>query len=104
VSTEPFDEKKDSYRSGNKLIIASEDFTKIDVVEIGDKLTPERGYASFKFVPNTQDRVLMATKSVEVEDAQSAYVTLFQIDGTVLLHDVEIPGDSKYEGLAFTQY
>ena len=30
---------------------------------------------------------------------QNTYITLFNIDGTVLMDETEIPGASKFEGL-----
>ncbi|KAL3663136.1 hypothetical protein V7S43_011548 [Phytophthora oleae] len=102
VSTEPYNDMEDEKRGSNKVVIASEDFSSIQVREIG-KATPLRGFSSFKFVPRSDDSVIVAIKSVEVEDEQrqTSYVTVFDVDGNVLMEETEIPGGKKYEGVAF---
>jgi soluble calcium-activated nucleotidase 1 len=103
VSADAFDESLDEHRGAHKLILASDDFQQIEVVEIQGPLTPERGFSSFKFVPHTDDTVLVAIKSVELGDAQESYLTVLDIQGNVLLADTKLPGDHKYEGVAFAQ-
>lgn len=61
---------------------------------------PSRGYASFKFLPGTDDSIIVAIKSEEIGDAQKTFFTVFGIDGKVILDDVHI-ADAKYEGLEF---
>ncbi|KAG2772976.1 hypothetical protein JG687_00011464 [Phytophthora cactorum] len=102
VSTEPYNDMEDEKRGSNKVIIASEDFSSIQVREVG-KVTPLRGFSSFKFVPRSDDSVIVAIKSVEVEDEQrqTSYITVFDVDGNVLMDETEIPGAKKYEGVAF---
>jgi soluble calcium-activated nucleotidase 1 len=53
VSTESYDETLDEKRGSNKVIFASEDFRDVTVREVGT-LTPERGFSSFKFLPDTK--------------------------------------------------
>ncbi|KAF1789206.1 Apyrase [Phytophthora cactorum] len=100
--TEPYNDMEDEKRGSNKVIIASEDFSSIQVREVG-KVTPLRGFSSFKFVPRSDDSVIVAIKSVEVEDEQrqTSYITVFDVDGNVLMDETEIPGAKKYEGVAF---
>ncbi|KAG7388427.1 Soluble calcium-activated nucleotidase 1 [Phytophthora boehmeriae] len=102
VSTEPYNDMEDEKRGSNKVVIASEDFSSIEVREVG-KITPLRGFSSFKFVPRSDDTVIVAIKSLEVEDEQrqTSYITVFDVDGNVLLDETEIPGQKKYEGVAF---
>ncbi|KAK1943546.1 Soluble calcium-activated nucleotidase 1 [Phytophthora citrophthora] len=102
VSTEPYNDIEDEKRGSNKVVIASEDFSSIQVREVG-KVTPLRGFSSFKFIPRSDDSVIVAIKSVEVEDEQrqTSYVTVFDVDGNVLMDETEIPGGKKYEGVAF---
>ncbi|OWZ23236.1 Soluble calcium-activated nucleotidase [Phytophthora megakarya] len=102
VSTEPYNDMEDEKRGSNKVVIASEDFSSIQVREIG-KVTPLRGFSSFKFVPRSDDSVIVAIKSVEVEDEQrqTSYITVFDVEGNMLMDETEIPGAKKYEGVAF---
>ncbi|RLN51735.1 hypothetical protein BBJ29_006888 [Phytophthora kernoviae] len=102
VSTDPYNDMEDEKRGSNKVVIASEDFSSIEVRKIG-KITPLRGFSSFKFIPRSDDAVIVAIKSVEVEDEQrqTSYITVFDVEGNVLLDETEIPGQKKYEGVAF---
>ncbi|CAI5730674.1 unnamed protein product [Peronospora destructor] len=102
VSMDPYNDMEDETRGSNKVVIASEDFSSIHVREVG-KVTPLRGFSSFKFVPRTGDTVIVAIKSVEVEDKkrQTSFITVFDLDGNVLMNEAEIPGAKKYEGVAF---
>ncbi|CAI5724425.1 unnamed protein product [Hyaloperonospora brassicae] len=102
VSTQMYNSKEDEKRGSNKVVIASEDFSSIQVREVG-RVTPLRGFSSFKFVPRSDDSVIVAVKSVEVEDEQrqTSFITVFDLEGNVLLDETEIPGAKKYEGVAF---
>lgn len=104
VSTEAYNDMLDEQRGSNKLVIASEDFSSIEVRDVG-KVTPLRGFSSFKFLPRTGDNVIVAIKSVEidVENLQTSFITVFDIKGNVLLEETELPGGHKYEGIALTR-
>lgn len=103
VSTEAYTEGEDELRGSNKMVIASEDFSSIEIVQIG-VLTPSRGFSSFKFLPRTDDSIIMAVKSEEIEkdDFQNSYLTIFDLSGNVLLPETQVPGNHKYEGVAYT--
>lgn len=47
------------------MFIANEKFTDIKVKHIGE-LSKTRGFSSFKFIPETNDQVIVALKSEEV--------------------------------------
>lgn len=102
VSPEPYDDVKDEKKGSNTLIRANEDFSDIKVSHV-TPLTPTRGFSSFKFLPNSNDNIIVALKSEENDElhSQNAFITVFNIDGTVLLPETEIPGGHKYEGLEF---
>jgi soluble calcium-activated nucleotidase 1 len=59
-----------------------------------------KGYSSFKFIPGTEDRIIVALKSEEVSGKVASYVTVFTLDGKILLKDIKI-GNVKYEGIEF---
>ncbi|EQC25763.1 hypothetical protein SDRG_16361 [Saprolegnia diclina VS20] len=105
VSDEAFSDEVDAVKGSNKLVLASEDFDDIEVRNVG-AVVPERGYASFKFVPGTNDRVIAALKSVEdnVAGMQTTFLSVLDVaTGSVLLPDTEVPGGYKFEGLVFLQ-
>ena len=102
VSQEPYDENEDERRGSNTVLLASEDFSRIEVRHI-TPLTPTRGFSDFKFLPGSKDEVIVALKSEENEEqqTQNSYLTVFSLDGRVLMEETEIPGGMKYEGLEF---
>lgn len=104
VSTEAYNDMLDEKRGSNKLVVASEDFSTIEVREVG-KITPLRGFSSFKFLPRSGDNLIVAIKSVEIEDEnlQTSFLMVFDIKGNVLLEETELPGGHKYEGIALAR-
>ena len=102
VSKEAYDENEDERRGSNTVLLASEDFSKIEVRHI-TPLTPTRGFSDFKFLPGSKDQVIVALKSEENEEkqTQNSYITVFNLDGKVLMEETEIPGGMKFEGLEF---
>ncbi|SEH91230.1 soluble calcium-activated nucleotidase 1 [Stutzerimonas xanthomarina] len=97
ISTEPFDEAVDERERGaNTLIIASEDFSQIRTLEVGQRI-PERGISSFKILPGHPNECV-GLKSVEIGDRTESYLFCFNLDGEVLQDDIFI-GDYKCEGL-----
>ena len=102
VSKEPYDEKLDEQRGSNYVLLASEDFKSISVLKI-TTLTPSRGFSEFKFPPGSKDSIIVAMKSEESEKnhSQNTYITVFSLDGTILMEETEIPGNHKFEGLEF---
>lgn len=81
------------------MFIANEGFTDIEVTHIGE-LSKTRGFSSFKFIPETNDQVIVALKSEEVAGKIASYLTVFKIDGKILLRERYI-GNVKYEGIEF---
>lgn len=97
VSDTPFDRSTDEAQCGNNtLIIASEDFSSIKTVEIGQR-NPERGISSFKILPGHTNECI-GLKSVEIGDRTESYLFCFNLDGEVLQADTYI-GPYKCEGI-----
>lgn len=105
VSKEPYDENEDERRGSDTVLFASEDFSRIEVKHM-TPLTPTRGFSDFKFLPGSDDRVIVALKSEENEEqqTQNTYITVFDVDGTVLMEETEIPGGMKFEGIEFVYW
>lgn len=111
ISTEAYDDVEDEKRGSNKVVLVDEDFTSYEIVEVkmqdNDGL---HGFSSFAFVPGTNDRHVIALRSVE-EDCtgddlnvckQRSYIVIFDVvTGEVLLDEVKIKDDMKYEGIEF---
>ncbi|XP_041853456.1 soluble calcium-activated nucleotidase 1 isoform X2 [Melanotaenia boesemani] len=98
-SKERYEETADERRGTNLVLSCSPDFSDIHVSRVGPPL-PTHGFSSFKFVPNTDDQIILALKSEEDAGIIATYITAFTLDGRILLPETKI-GDVKYEGLEF---
>jgi len=97
-----YNEVEDERHGTNFLLRADEDFRgKVGVSRVGELGEPaSHGFSSFKFVPGTQDTVIVALKSEELEGRVATYIMVFHIDGKILLPETKI-GDRKFEGIEF---
>ncbi|KAG7366739.1 apyrase [Nitzschia inconspicua] len=111
ISTEAYDDVKDERRGSNKVVLVDENFTSFQIVEV--KMADKdglHGFSSFAFVPGTKDRHAIALRSVEEDCAgddlnvckQRSYIVIFDVlTGEVLMDEVKIKDDMKYEGIEF---
>ncbi|KAL0993478.1 hypothetical protein UPYG_G00108530 [Umbra pygmaea] len=99
ASKERYDETADERRATNLVLSCSADFEDITVSRVGP-YNPTHGFSSFKFIPNTDDQILVALKSEEDAGKIASYIMAFTLDGRILLPETKI-GDVKYEGLEF---
>lgn len=93
-------EKKGSSKSDNSMVICNDGCSSIDVKKVG-KQKSGVGFSAIRFVPGTQEKVIMAVKSYEKGSSQKSYLTVFTVDGDILMDDVQISSSHKYEGLVF---
>lgn len=61
---------------------------------------PIRGFSSFKFLPGSQDSIIVALKTEEYQGETATYITAFTIEGQILMPDLKV-SDKKFEGLEF---
>lgn len=99
ASHEHYDETADERRATNLLLSCPADFIYISVRHVGP-LNPTHGFSSFKFVPDTDDQIILALKSEEDAGRIATYIIAFTLDGQVLMPETKI-GNVKYEGLEF---
>ncbi|TNN72698.1 Soluble calcium-activated nucleotidase 1 [Liparis tanakae] len=99
ASKERYEETADERRGTNLALSCSAEFKDIVVSRVGP-LNPTHGFSSFKFVPDTNDRIILALKSEEDGGEIATYIMAFTLDGRILLPETKI-GDVKYEGLEF---
>lgn len=71
----------------------------LKVTYIGE-IIPTHGFSSLKFLPGTDDTVIIALKSEEDKGRSATYITAFHIDGKILFPETKV-ADLKYEGLEF---
>ncbi|KAM4665060.1 soluble calcium-activated nucleotidase 1 [Discoglossus pictus] len=99
ASHEQYSEKEDEQRGSNILLRASSDFSDISLSHVGNMI-PTHGFSSFKFIPGTDDQIIVALKSEEDAGKVATYITAFVLDGRILLPETKI-GSVKYEGIEF---
>jgi soluble calcium-activated nucleotidase 1 len=99
VSKEKFDEVMDENAGSNVVLLADENFDDIQVTHIG-ALVPSHGFASFKFIPGTDNQMIVALKSLETQDMAETYIMAFDLQGNVLMEETKF-ADQKFEGVEF---
>uniref|UniRef100_A0A8C6T714 Soluble calcium-activated nucleotidase 1 n=1 Tax=Neogobius melanostomus TaxID=47308 RepID=A0A8C6T714_9GOBI len=99
ASHERYEETADERRATNLLLSCPADFSYIKLRQVGP-LNPTHGFSSFKFVPGTEDQVIVALKSEEDAGKIATYMIAFTLDGHLLMPETKI-GDVKYEGFEF---
>jgi len=99
ASKEKYDDVEDEKRGTNLMILADESFRNIETRTVGD-IVPTHGFSSFKFLPGTQDEIIVALKSEEYQGTISSYILAFNIKGKILLPEQKI-ADRKFEGIEF---
>ncbi|KAI1301697.1 Soluble calcium-activated nucleotidase 1 [Halotydeus destructor] len=101
ASSTAYNDIEDEHKGTNLLISANDEFTDIHVKTVGPVI-PSHGFSSFKFIPRTNDKVIVALKSVEEDGKAATFITVFTIQGKILLPEQRI-GDSsiKFEGIEF---
>ncbi len=100
ASAETYDEVLDERRATNLLINTDYDFKEVSYKKVG-QIIPTRGYSSFKFVPGTKETVIVALKTEENQGETRSFVTVLDISGNVLVEDIQISSNLKYEGIEF---
>ena len=100
ASKSKYNDVEDERHGTNLLLTADPEFRDVKVRTVGDLETPSHGFSSFKFVPQTNDRVIVALKSEELEGKVATYVMVFDVEGNILYPETKI-GDHKYEGIEF---
>lgn len=66
-----------------------------------DNYSPSHGFSSFKFVPGSENRIIVALQTEELNGRTATYITAFTIDGKTLMKPQKISSDLKYEGFEF---
>lgn len=100
ASKEKYNDTRDEHMGCNIMLVADEQFSNVDVKEVGP-LIATHGFSSFKFLPGTNDEVIVALKTEELNGSTSTYIIAFSINGKILMDEIKIPTTLKYEGLEF---
>lgn len=98
-SQDSYNETLDEHRGCSVLISADSDVYDVKFIKLPNK-SNTRGFSSFKFVPTSNDTVIIALRTEEIDGKTSTYLTAFDINGNVILDDTYV-SDLKYEGFEF---
>ncbi|XP_076300155.1 soluble calcium-activated nucleotidase 1 [Lasioglossum baleicum] len=98
-SRERYNDDTDERMSCNVLLTVDENFVDVKVTEIGS-IVPIRGFSSFKFLPGSQDLIIVALKTEEYLGQTATYIMAFTIKGVIIMPDTRVI-DKKFEGLEF---
>ena len=92
----------DEFRGTNLLLIATEDFSSVDVRRVGP-VEPEYGFSAIRKIPGTNG-LFVAIKVREVDGETHSKLAVFDLDGKFYLDSgFEEIGEAKFEGLEFLQ-
>lgn len=100
ASKEKYNDTRDEHMGCNILLSTDDKFANVDVKEVG-ALIATHGFSSFKFLPGTNDQVIVALKTEELNGSTSTYIMAFTIAGKIVLAEEKIPTTLKYEGFEF---
>uniref|UniRef100_A0A914NH08 Uncharacterized protein n=1 Tax=Meloidogyne incognita TaxID=6306 RepID=A0A914NH08_MELIC len=98
----PKDVKGEDYGT-NLLLIADENFTKIETKRIGSIGDGSSGYTAFQFLPESNDEIIVAIKAKEYKGEPIATnISVFRhSDGKFLIENEKVDSKYKFEGLSF---
>jgi len=99
VSKEVYNANTEGEKGSNLMIVASEDFGRVNVSQLGD-LIATHGFSSFKFIPHRHHEVIVL-KSVEHDSVIETYIAVFNLVTQQVLMKETMVGKYKFEGIEF---
>ncbi|KAL9706594.1 hypothetical protein quinque_010112 [Culex quinquefasciatus] len=101
-SKDRYNETRDEHMGCKYLLLADESFHSVKPVELKlDNVPATHGFSSFKFLPSTDDQIIVALSTEELNGRTSSYISAFRISGEVVMPETRIPTSYKFEGLEF---
>lgn len=101
-SKDRYNETRDEHMGCKYLILADESFHSVKPIELKLDNVPEtHGFSSFKFLPSSDDRIIVALSTEELNGRTSSFISAFRITGEVVMPETRIPTSYKFEGLEF---
>jgi len=98
-----FEQRANEHRGWHVALVVDEAFVNVRAVQLDLPRSPERGFSSAKFVPGSNDNLVLAVRTVELEDTATleSFLSVFELSsGRVVLPERSI-GFVKYEGVEF---
>ncbi|CAG7721507.1 unnamed protein product, partial [Allacma fusca] len=83
ISFEGFVYEKDFYKASNKIILANENFSDIQLHGLAGEVMPSHGVSSFKWLPlaGTNNHYIVALKAEEIGNEQATFILAFDMEG-----------------------
>ncbi|CAB4054612.1 CANT1 [Lepeophtheirus salmonis] len=103
ASKDKYDDVVDEVKGTNFLLKMNSNDLGIEVLRVGrsEKIEfPSHGFSSFKFIPGSRDRHILALKSEEYKGSITSYITVIDYEGNILMPETKI-GNYKFEGIEF---
>ncbi|XP_035903168.1 soluble calcium-activated nucleotidase 1 [Anopheles stephensi] len=101
-SRERYNETRDEHMGCNFLLSCDETFQGVRAIELKRNDVPStHGYSSFKFLPTSNDEIIVALSTEELNGKTSSFISAFTIEGEQLMVETRIHTEYKYEGLEF---
>uniref|UniRef100_A0A2M4A906 Apyrase n=1 Tax=Anopheles triannulatus TaxID=58253 RepID=A0A2M4A906_9DIPT len=101
-SRERYNETRDEHMGCNFLISCDETFQSIRAIELPrNGIPPTHGFSSFKFLPSTNDEIIVALSTEELNGKTSTFISAYTVEGQQLMVETRINTEYKYEGLEF---
>ena len=97
ISEGGYDTRTEEKLGANIMVTADQTFTTFRTLTLGERI-PGRGFSSCKFLPGSQERIMVGLRTEEIGEKVESFITVFNIEGKILLGDTKI-GDRKYEGV-----
>ncbi|XP_055327329.1 soluble calcium-activated nucleotidase 1-like isoform X2 [Paramacrobiotus metropolitanus] len=100
ISPENFTEERHPYTCSNVMLSINADYTQFQKLNIGEH-NPLYGFSAARFVPGTDDNVIVALRIMEVGDTFTTRIIVFTINGNILMEEELVLDGLKYEGIEF---
>ncbi|XP_067006616.2 soluble calcium-activated nucleotidase 1 [Anabrus simplex] len=99
ASKNKYNEELDEKMGTNIILSADDNFEDIQVTYVGEVI-PTHGFSSFKFLPDTDDQVIIALRTMETKEKIATFIMAFTVTGLILMPETSI-GNIKFEGFEF---
>ena len=100
-SSEMYNEVVDEEKGTNVVIRTSSTFSNVKYSRLPAAPIKKRGFSSFKFVPHTNDLIIIGIKTKEFKGEVASYATVFKTNMDLLMEEIEISPTDKFEGVEF---
>lgn len=100
ISHENYTAERHPYANANLMITADGGFSHFRNFTIG-QANPLYGFSAARFVPGSNDSIIVALRIMEIGDNFSTHLLAFTINGDIILEEEEVLDGLKYEGIEF---